>query len=127
MRSAMRNPLGSSAIRLNAHCMRGRGRDSNAVTLTVQIEPDDLFLRENEGRSRAELEVTVGEKTVTGEVRFQQDVIRMNFTPQQLVVARRKGIPYTKQWTPGANTAVVRVLVRDKATDRVGTVDVRYD
>ena len=46
---------------------------------------------------------------------------------QQIATVLEKGIPYRKQWKPGAETAVVRVLVRDKATGRLGALDVRYD
>ena len=69
----------------------------------------------------------VSEKTADGKVRFLRDTIRLNFTAQQAAVARERGIPYRKQWKPGADTLVVRVLVCDKATGRFGTLDVRYD
>ncbi len=127
LQGAMRNPLGSSAIHLNAHYARMTGGEAGAVMLTLQIEAEDVLLREAGDRRQAELEVIVGEKTVDGNVRFLRDSIRLNFTAQQAVVAMERGIPFRKQWKPGADTAVVRVLVRDKATGRFGTVDVRYD
>lgn len=124
---ALRNPLGESSIHLNAYCARAPGGAPGEVRLTVQVDTDDVLLREAGDRRQAELDVVVGEKTTDGKVRFQQETIRLNFTAQQAEVAREKGIPYRKQWKPGADTAVVRVLVRDKATGRLGTLDVRYD
>jgi len=95
--------------------------------LTLQIETEDLLLRETGDRRQAELEVIIGEKTADGKVRFQEETIRLNFTEQQAAVARERGIPYRKKWKPGVETKIVRVLVRDKATGRYGTLDVPYN
>ncbi|MBL0156430.1 MAG: VWA domain-containing protein [Bryobacterales bacterium] len=125
---AMRNPLGSAAIRLNAYCARVTG-EAGSVQLTLQVDGEDVLFRQGVApdRREAELEVAIGEKTTDGRLRMQQQVIRLTLSEQQIATVLEKGIPYRKQWKPGAETAVVRVLVRDKATGRLGALDVRYD
>jgi hypothetical protein len=41
-----------------------------------------------------------------------------------LETARIRGLPFRRQWKPGADTRTIRVLVRDANTGRLGTIDI---
>jgi len=68
--------------------------------MALKIETADLLLREEDGRHRGEIDVILGELTRDGKVRFQQTTLRMNFSVEQIAVAKAKGIPFTKTWRP---------------------------
>lgn len=93
------------------------------MRLTLQVETNDLALPEQQGRRRSELEVVLGERSATGQVRFQQAKLKLDFTAAQYAAAREKGIPYWKTWKPAADTVSVRLLVRDQKTGQMGTLD----
>lgn len=121
LRQALNNPLGSSAIRLTAHCAPGEG---GALRLTLQVEAEDLSFHKDQDRWSGELEVVVGERTAAGSARFERSKIRLNLTAAQHAAAREKGIPYRKTWRPGANVVGLRVLARDPVSGRSGTLDI---
>lgn len=120
LRNALLNPLGSSAIHLTAHYAPVEG---GAMRLTLQVETNDLALPEQQGRRRSELEVVLGERSASGQVRFQQAKLKLDFTAAQYAAARDKGIPYWKTWKPAADTVSVRLLVRDQSSGQMGTLD----
>lgn len=111
-RAAASDPLGSSAIALDARC----AEEAGAVKLTVQIEPEHLEFRKVDGRNLAEVEVLVAEKTATGPSALHLEAGRIGDTPE---AAR-----YQRTWRPGEGATAVRVVVRDKTTGRYGTLDV---
>jgi hypothetical protein len=123
-RRAVISPFGSDAIRLNARCAPASGAEPGTLLLTLQIEAEDLSWREESGRTAAAIEVLIAEIAADGEVRFQRSNINAKFLPQQLDAARSQGLPYRRQWKPGADTRAIRVLVRDTTTGRLGTLDI---
>jgi hypothetical protein len=123
-RQAMTSPFGSDGIRLTARCAPAAEAESGTWLLTLQIEAEDILWREEAGRMAAEIDVYIAEKAVAGEVRFQHSRINARFLPAQMEVAREKGLPFRRQWNPGPDTGTIRVLVRDAATGRLGTVDI---
>lgn len=123
-RRAMMNPFGSNALRLTARCAPAAGAEPGTLLLLLQIEADDLFWREESGRMACEADIYIGEKTADGKVRFQESRIKARFLPQQMEAARAQGLPFRRQWKPGADTLTIRVLVRDTATGRLGTIDI---
>jgi len=122
-RRAMLNPFRSDAIRLTARCAPAAGAEPGTLLLTLQIEAEDLFWHEESGRVAAAIDVYVAENAADGQVRFEHSRINARFLPPQLEAARAQGLPFRRQWKPGADTRSIRVLVRDAATGRLGTVD----
>lgn len=123
-RRAMLEPFGSDSIRLTARCAPVEGAEPGTLLLTLQIESEDLLWREESGRMASGLDVYVAEKTADGQVRFQQSRINAKFLPPQMETARSQGLPFRRQWKPGADTLGIRLLVRDAVTGRTGTLDI---
>ena len=123
-RRAMMDPVGSNAIRLTARCAPPAGAEPGTMLLTLQIEAEDLFWTEQSGRMAGTVDIYIGEKTADGNVRFQESRLKANFLPQQMEAARAQGLPFRRQWKPGADTVSIRVLVRDIATGRIGAIDI---
>jgi hypothetical protein len=122
-RQAMTSPFGSDAIRLTARCAPAAGAEPGTLLLTLQIEAEDLFWREESGRMATAIDIYVVENAADGQVRFEHSKINARFLPPQMEAARAQGLPFRRQWKPGADTRTIRVLVRDAATGRLGTVD----
>lgn len=123
-RQAMMNALGSNGIRITALCRPAPQGPAGTLSLTLQIEAEDLYWRPDAGRMTGDAEVFIGEKLASGEVRFQQSKIHASLPPAQMEIARARGIPFRREWKPGDGTLSVRVLVRDSSTGRLGTVDI---
>jgi VWFA-related protein len=123
-RQALMSPFGSDAIRLTARCAPAAGTEPGTLLLTLQIEAEDLFWREESGRMAAGIDIYITENTADGQVRFQHSRINARFLPPQMDAARAQGLPFRRQWKPGADTRTIRVLVRDAATGRLGTIDI---
>jgi VWFA-related protein len=122
-RRAMTNPYGSDSIHLTARCESVAGTDPGTLLLTLQIEADDLYWREESDRLVGGVDVYIGEKTSAGSVTFQQSRINARFLPRQMESVRSQGLPFRRQWKCADDTRLIRVLVRDSATGRIGTVD----
>jgi VWFA-related protein len=123
-RLAMTSPFGSDAIRLTARCVPVADTETGTLLLTLQIEAEDLFWREESGKMAAAIDIYIAENTADGQVRFQHSRINAKFLPPQLETARIRGLPFRRQWKPGADTRTIRVLVRDANTGRLGTIDI---
>jgi len=123
-KQAMMDPFGFDSVHLTARCAPAPGAESGTVLLTLQIESEDILWREEAGRMVAGIDIYIGEKTSEGKVRFQQSRINARLLPEQMNAARAKGLPFRHQWKPGPDTLALRVLVRDSATNRLGTIDV---
>ncbi len=125
-RRAMLDPFGSAAVRLTARCAPVADAEPGTLLLTLQIESEDLLWREESGRMAGSADIYIGEKTAEGQVRFHESKINARFLPPQMEIARSQGLPFRRQWKPGPDTVAIRVLVRDPATGRLGTLDVPY-
>lgn len=123
-RQAMVNALGSAAVRITAECRPAPNAPPGTLALTLRIEAADLTWRPEAGRMAGDAEIFIGERTATGEVRFQQSRIRAALLPPQMEIARSRGLPFRREWKPADGTLSLRVLVRDPATGRLGTVDI---
>ncbi len=124
LQQALANPLGSSSIHMTATCAPAAGSEPGSLELKLEIEARDIAFREEDGQKHAEADVIVAEKTAGGSIRFRQETIGVNLKPEEREEANKSGIPYRRVWKPGDDTAVIRVLVRDKTTGQFGTLDV---
>jgi len=120
-RTAISSPLGSGAIRLNAHTV-----DAGAagLTLQVQIEPTGISFYKDRGAMRARLELCVAELTVDGKAAFRKESTDLALDDAKWQSVQQSGIPYGRTWKPMPTAARVRVIVRDTASGEFGSLDI---
>ena len=123
-RQAMLNPMAAADIRITAQCQPAPAAGLGALRLILQIEAADLAWHPNADRMSGDAEVVIGEKTSGGDMRFQESRIHAALLPAQMEAARQHGLPFRREWKPAQDTVSLRVLVRDPATGRLGTVDI---
>jgi VWFA-related protein len=111
-------PLGSSGIRLN-------GRPTIApqqVTLLLQIAAADLYFQNKSGKTIADLEIGVAEKTAAGVTNVRQQPLEVTLN-DPAKDQRAALISAATTWPLNAGTTAVRVIVRDRSTGRYGTLE----
>lgn len=121
--AAMFNPLGSSAIQLDARVTPLKNTEPGAVEILVQVDPANLYFRKVEKGMLAEFELGVAEKTAAGSGRVSRESGDALVPADKVDSLSPENFRYTKRWklTPGA--VGLRVLFHDKATGRYGTLD----
>jgi len=120
-RTAISSPLGSGAIRINAHTA-----DAGAagLKLEVQIEPAGISFHRDRDAMRARLELCVAELSVDGKAAFRKESTELALDDAKWKSVQQSGIPYGRTWKPMPGAARVRVIVRDTATGEYGTLDI---
>jgi VWFA-related protein len=121
-RAAVYNPVGSTAVRLNARLHFDAGAGVKTVTMNTLIVADDLHFRQVDGQSSAAADVVIVDKLPNAQFEMQRDS-REILLPEG--GARELGVVHVRHtWelTPGAST--VRLIVLDRLTGRYGTLDV---
>jgi VWFA-related protein len=110
-KEAIGNPIGSTAIRLDAKLVRV---ETGELAMLLQIDRDDLQF----AGGTAAVDVGVAEKAADGSYEFKVRAGRFR-RPENAT-----GVLYTSRWTPAkATAATVRVIVRDQRTARYGSLD----
>ena len=117
--AAMQNPLGSTAIRLDARA----DAVTNGLNVLIQIAADDLYYKRVNGAPVTDLEIGFGERNTKEWTRVRRDgaVITIKENPQQAVKASI--VRFSKMWTVEPETTEVRLIVRDRMTGRFGVLD----
>jgi len=117
--TAMQNPLGSTAIRLDA---RADGAP-NGLNVLIQIAADDLYYKRVNGAPVTDLEIAFGERNQKEWTRVRRDgaTITIKENPQQAV--KPSIVRFSKMWTIEPDTTQVRLIVRDRMTGRFGVLD----
>jgi len=109
-------PLISTAVRLNARATFAGGM----LTVSLQVASADLHFRQTDSRLVADVDIAVVEKTIEPtNVRVQSASIDV-----PLVATLPATVPVASEFALNPQTASVRVIVRDKATGRLGSLDV---
>jgi VWFA-related protein len=121
--TAMQNPLGSTAIRLD-------GRADvvpYGLQIVLQIAADDLYYKRVSGAPVADLEIGFGERNRTEWTRLRRDgaMITIKENPSQAV--KPSIVRFQKTWTVEPDTTHVRLIVRDRMTARFGVLDMPLD
>jgi VWFA-related protein len=115
---AVRNPVGSTAIRLDARV------DVTGTTMNVllQIPSQDLYFRPVNSQFSAELDLGLAERGTVGWSRLRSDKATVTLQNQQ---ANRSTsvIRLTKSWDLNPGTSTARLIVRDRFTGKYGVVD----
>lgn len=121
---ALRRPLGSDGILMNARCEPDNAAGPAALRLFVQIDIESLPLAVEAGRRSATLELTVAEVTAEGKTYTYSETARVSVAAEEWARVQRQGIPYTRQWTPKLDAERLRILVRSLVTGQAGTLDI---
>jgi hypothetical protein len=123
-RSAVSNPIGSTAISLDARCEPYPGKDDGTYGLILQIEPRQLFFRKDGEQMAAEVEIALAEKRAAGPGAFHTASGKFRLTEAQYAEMKASQVRFVHTWKPEAGTTAVRVIVRDRTTGRYGTLDI---
>ena len=117
--AAMQNPLGSTAIRLDARAEAV----PNGLNVLIQIAADDLYYKPVNGAPVTDLEIAFGERNAKEWTRVRRDgaTITIKENPQQTV--KPSIVRFAKTWTLEPDTTEVRLIVRDRMTGRFGVLD----
>lgn len=117
------NPLGSTAIRLDARCELA----GDTLRFALQIAGSDLSFRRGDSGWVTDLDVAIAEKTATGPSRIRQEEAVIRIADDPANDARSTVVRFVTQWALNAGTTRVRLIVRDRVADRYGTVDIPVD
>lgn len=117
--AAMQNPLGSTAIRLDARADAVAG----GLNVLIQIAADDLYYKRVNGAPVTDLEIGFGERNAKEWTRVRRDgaTITIKENPEQAV--KPSIVRFSKMWTIAPDTTQVRLIVRDRMTARFGVLD----
>ena len=117
--AAMQNPLGSTAIRLDARAELFPA----GLNVLLQIAADDLYYKRLNGQPVTDLEIGFGERNRREWTRVRRDgaVITVKENPAQAI--RPSIVRFSKVWTMDPETSDVRLVVRDRMTGRFGVLD----
>jgi VWFA-related protein len=110
--------LGSSAIRLNGRPTMG----PQQVTVLLQIAAGDLYFHGRDGKTIADLEVALVEKTGAGPTNIRQQPLEVTLN-DPAKDQRAAIISSATTWPLNPATTAVRVIVRDRLTGRYGTLE----
>jgi hypothetical protein len=117
--AAVRNPLGSTAVRLDARA----DAVPNGVSLLIQISSDDLYFKQVNNEAVTELEIGLGERNANEWTRVRRDgaTITVKLDPQKSGIAQL--VRFSKVWTMTPDTTALRLIVRDRLSGRFGVLD----
>lgn len=123
-RSAIHNPMPSTALVIDARCELMPGAEKGTVGLTAQVEPSGLYFQMKDGTGQAQVEICVAEKAAMGEVVVHTEEGSVAAPGRD---ARRVGpepARYQRVWKPSPGAQTIRVIIRDKVTGHYGVVDI---
>ena len=121
--AAVQNPLGSTAIRLDARVEAASG----GLNVLLQIAADDLYYRRANDQPVTELEIGFAERNRQEWMRVRRDGATITLKESSEQRVRPSIVRFAKTWTIDPETIAVRLIVRDKLTGRFGVLDARLD
>ncbi|WP_321475786.1 VWA domain-containing protein [uncultured Paludibaculum sp.] len=123
-RSAIHNPVPSTALVIDARCEGMAGAEKGTVGLTAQVEPAGLYFQMKDGDGQAQVEICVAEKAPTGEVvvHTEEGSVAMPGGDRRRVGP--ESARYQRVWKLSGGAQTIRVIIRDKLTGKYGVVDI---
>ncbi len=115
-RAAILNPIGSTAVHLDARLEPVAGTEPGTYGLLLEI--DGATFRKESDKMFAELDVLVAEKPPQGDFTFHVEAAKLTMPEDQIATLR-----YQYRWKTKHETTIVRLIVRDRYTGRYGTLD----
>jgi VWFA-related protein len=113
-------PLGSTAIRFDARCELQAG----TLRVLLQVTGADVTFHRAERQLVADVDVGLAERAANRPVRVGHEPAELKFPDDPRNDPRSALVRFVKQWPVNVNTSAVRLIVRDRASGRYGTVDV---
>jgi len=120
--TAVFNPVGSTAVRLDARLQFSGGAEGRSISMVMLIEAEDLHFREVDGQSAAAVEVAIVDRLPNGQYEIQRNRVEIPFPKQER--GELGLVPVRHSWELTADATVVRLMVLDRLTGRHGTLDV---
>ncbi len=124
LRDALRNPLGSSSVLMNARCQPAAGERPGTMQLLLQIDAETLAWRTEAGKRAGALDVVVADISPEGRVFTHEQAVDLAVADADWEQTLRQGIVYQRIWQPHKEATRIRVLVRDRSTGHHGTLDI---
>ena len=113
-------PLISTAVRIDARPSREAAR----LILALDVAVDDLEFRPASGGSASDVEIALVEKTAKGPTNVRVQPASVQRPPDAAVPAT---VPLSATFPLNPQTTSVRVIVRDRASGRFGSLDLQVD
>ncbi len=117
--AAMQNPLGSTAIRLDARV----DAVPYGLNVLIQIAADDLYYKPVNGQPVTDLEIGFGERNAKQWTRVRRDGAMITIKENPQATVKPSIVRFSKTWTVEPDTTHVRLIVRDRNTARFGVLD----
>jgi VWFA-related protein len=117
--AAMQNPLGSTAIRLDARA----DVVPYGLNILIQIAADDLYYKRINGQPVTDLEIGFGERNQKEWTRVRRDGATITIKEDPQATVKPSIVRFAKVWTVEPDTSLVRLIVRDRMTGRFGAID----
>jgi VWFA-related protein len=117
--SALQDPLGSSAILLDARCEPVPGEPPGTIALILQFDLSALDAAGSSQGKTAEVEVGVAEKGPAGALGFHHEPRTVPLSPSGPASSM-----FAVKWKPASGAATIRAIVRDRRTGRYGSLDI---
>jgi hypothetical protein len=115
--SALASPLDATGIGLTA------GREPGSKNLVVSIEPKDISFEQKGDKWTATLDLVFEQRAADGkELVVANTPIGLNLNKARYDAVFQQGLTITKAIDPAPGAAEVRILVRDRASGRAGTL-----
>jgi VWFA-related protein len=122
-RSAIRNPLGSTSLRIDARCELAADSDAPVLNIVLHVAAEDLHFRRMNDQLGAEFEVGLAEKTRIGDFNLRRSATGVTFPASNENQVKSGAVRYALRATLKPATATIRLIVRDRFTGRYGTLD----
>jgi VWFA-related protein len=122
--AAVSDPVGSSAVQLTAYVGPSPDGEAGTLVANLQIEPASLRFQAEGANLQARIQVLFAERGPAGGTRLMSDAPAIKIPAQNWDAAQQEGLRYSRQWKPAPDAVSVRIIVRDMATGKYGTLDV---
>lgn len=121
---AIRNPIASTAIRLDAWCELIPSPEGATIHARLQVPNQDLYFREMDGQRRGEIEFALAEKDGAGEYRLQKRHAAVHSAANSTHDPAAEAIEYSGPWKIRSDSSALRLFVRDRLTGSYGAIDI---
>jgi VWFA-related protein len=121
-RWAIGNPVGSTVLNVDARLDVSVGAQGETYGLLLLLGAEQLQFRAEGGKQVADAEIAIAEKTAKGDFSYRLRTSTFTLPPGTLPAGTV--LRYTDRWQLRPGTQAIRVIVRDRASGRYGTLDV---
>jgi hypothetical protein len=120
--AALMQPLGSTAVRLDARFEPAAGAETGTHALNIEIAREDLQFQKQVHGYTANVEIAIAEKVRSGGFAYRREAL--TFTIRASAPTSDMVMRYAVALKPREDTISLRVVARDQNTGRVGILDI---